>query len=346
MDPAGTHCHNLIEDSCHITGSDSRTSSLGWKCWRKSSTSISFTPSSSFPSEKPSSLVLDSPSTTSMPSLAPSITAADKGEFHIENIGNPTVYITSSDEITISIPFNTSNREHGANVFLKDCLTPFNNTSYFQVAMTDLASSAPDGSNQLNTVLIMNITALDGTSYWNTFTDGTRGVWAEACVETYLDVEDALTNDKLKLKVTFKNNILNMSVSLESDFTVDGVGVEGEEAAENNVLVDYSEFVTDYECKADALYVKDIGKIYNQGDEITICVSDDSNDIFQIEKFIDLNVSQDGGNSNYNYNKNALWNPDITTPACINGSTNRARRFFTRRYVPWPASLKTRTQQL
>jgi len=268
-----------------------------------------------------------------IPSLAPSITAANEGEFYIENTGNSMGYITSSDEIKISsdeikisIPFKTSNREHGANVFLKDCLTPFNNTSYFQVAITDLTSSAPDGFIQFNTALIMNITALNSTSYWNTFTDGTRGGWAEACVETYLEVEDTLANDKSKLKVTFKHTILNMSVSLASDFTVKDVGVEREEAVENNARVDYSEFVTAYECEADAPYVKDAGKTYNQGDEITICISDNSDGIVQIEKFIDLNVSQDGGNSDYNYIKNALWNPDITTPKCIDGSTNGARR--------------------
>jgi len=134
-----------------------------------------------------------------------------------------------------------------------------------------------------------------------------------------------LANDKSKLKVTFKNNVLNMSVSLASDFTVDNVGVEREEAAENNVRTDYSGFVTAYECEAGDPYVKGTGKIYNQGDEITICVSDNRDGIVQIESFIDLKVSQDGGNSDYNFIKNALWNPDITTSACIDGSTNGAR---------------------
>jgi len=278
----------------------------------------------SLPSTIPS--ITPSMALTPIPSLAPSITVANKGEFYIENTGKPTGYITSSDEITISIPFNTSNREYGTNVFLKDCLTPFNKTNYFQVTITDLASSAPDGFIQFNTTLIMNITALNGTSYWNTFTDGTRGGWAEACVETYLEVEDTLANDKSKLKVDFKNNILNMSVSLTSDFTVDGVSVEREEAVENNADVDYSKFITAYECEADAPYVKDAVKTYNQGNEITVCVTDNSNGIVQIEKFVDLSVSQDDGNSVYNYIKNALWNPDITTPACIDGSTNGARR--------------------
>jgi len=312
----------LTQSGCSITGSSDRSNGQpGWECWKKSYVATEFT----------RSLAL-SMATSSTPTLAPSTTAAEESEFYINNTGIPTANIISSDEIKIFLPFNTSNRHYGADVFLKDCLTSFDSASYFLVGVTDLTSNAPDGFIQFNTTLTVNITALNGTSHWNTFTDGTRGGWAEACVETYLEVEDThasvLVNDDSYLKTNFKNHVLNISVSLTSDFdfTPDNSHIKIEEIPRRYMITDDSEFITAYVCEADTPYVENVERTYNQGEEITICVSDNDSGIVQVENFVDLKVSQDGGNSNYNYIKDSLWNRDITTPrACIDGTT-KARR--------------------
>mmetsp|Transcript_26605 Transcript_26605/g.39924 ORF Transcript_26605/g.39924 Transcript_26605/m.39924 type:complete len:111 (-) Transcript_26605:86-418(-) len=95
----------------------------------------------------------------------------------ISTTGNTMEQATSKDTIVISMPFNASNRDIRALVFEEDCITPFDSDSYFTIGTTTPTSSAPDGFIQFNTTLEMNVTAINGTKYWNTFTDGTRGRW-------------------------------------------------------------------------------------------------------------------------------------------------------------------------
>mmetsp|Transcript_26888 Transcript_26888/g.40374 ORF Transcript_26888/g.40374 Transcript_26888/m.40374 type:complete len:127 (+) Transcript_26888:265-645(+) len=125
----------------------------------------------------------------------------------------------------------------------------------------------------------MNVTAINGTKYWKTFTDGTRGGWLEACVETYLMFTDTvgLDNDDADQKVTFKNNVFNVSVSLTASYDVDQVGVVRETAGRET---DYSELISAYECKDANPYAAPVeANTYNQGNEITICVTDKSSGI-------------------------------------------------------------------
>jgi len=221
--------------------------------------------------------------------------------------------------VQITLPFNTSNRDHGADVRMNDCVTPFDSDkNYFEVKTTTPTSNSPDGYIQFDTVLSFNITTLNGTSYWNAFTDGTRGGWVQVCVETYLTFQDnvSLGNDDVIEKINFKNDLLNMSVSLTSDFEVDGINAEREDVTEEDINTDYSEFIEAYECEEGKLDVKVAGKIYNQGDEIQICVTDTSKNIVQVEQFLNLKASQDG-NGEYNFIRNSLWNPEITTQACM-----------------------------
>ena len=121
----------------------------------------------------------------------------------------------------------------------------------------------------------MNVTSINETEYWNTFTNGTRGGWAEACIETSLILQDniGLANNTSLLKVTFKSNILNISVSLTTTFETDKVNVEHEVAQGEDAETDYSEFILSYECNEGSLYTLKQPTTYNQGDDITICVT-------------------------------------------------------------------------
>jgi len=262
---------------------------------------------------------------SNLPSLPPSITLPKLIEWYIENFGNATAEIESSDIIMISLPFNASNREMGADVYIEDCVTNFNNSeSLFQVATTKPTSSQADGFIHFNTTLGLNITALNATGYWNDFTDGTRGGWVEVCVETSLEFNDlvGLGNGVADQDVVFKNNLVNVSVSLTSDFTVENIDIEREDATVENIDTDYTEFIKAYECEESDLYNQISAPIpYNQGDIITICVTDESSNIVQVEKFFNLKVSQTG-RSDYNFITNSLWNPEITTPLCVDGDSD------------------------
>ncbi len=274
-------------------------------------------------------LTLWEPTASNPTTLAPTITNADSGEFHIQTTGNATETILSGSTIQISLPFNTSNREHGALVWDSDCVTPIDNTACPDCfSPNTTAPSTTDGFIQFNSTLTINIDEVNNTFYWNPFTDGTKGGWVEVCLETYLSFTDDLDrgNDDVEQKVDFVNHRLNISVSLTSDFEVDGVDIEREEVTQEDINFDYSEFVEAYECDESALdtAIPAGTKTYNQGDEITICVTDTSNDIVQVEEFIQLKASQ-SGLSDYNYIFNSLWNDEITTPVCLDNANNGRR---------------------
>ena len=172
----------------------------------------------------------------------------------------------------------------------------------------------------------MNVTAINRTDYWTPYADGTRGGWVEVCTETYLSFKDRndLNNGAADTKVDFKNNILNISVSLTANYEVDNVSAQREEATQGDVNTDYSEFIIAYECDAASPDDTISSTTYNQGDEITICVTDKSEEIVQVEEFVDLVVAQ-GGTNDYNFIINGQWNPDITTPVCVVSSTSSRR---------------------
>jgi len=69
---------------------------------------------------------------------------------------------------------------------------------------------------------------------------------------------------------------------------------------------------------------KKTGTTYNQGDEITICVSDKSSNIVEVEDFIELVVTQEE-NTDYNFILNGKWNSDITTLVCVDSNTTNRR---------------------
>ena len=264
------------------------------------------------------------PTTTT---TSPTITQPDRNEWLISTTGNSTEQATSKDTVLFSTSFNASNRDHGALVFEADCVTPFESDKFFDVTTTLPTSTAPDGFIQFNTTLEMNVTAINSTKYWNAFTDGTRGGWVEACIETYLQfTEDPKYGNGGEVqKVTFKNNVFNMSVSLTATYDIDSVSVVRETADKVDLKTDYSEFIEAYQCEDTDLYSPVTGKTYNQGDEISICVTDESGSIVQVEQFVDLVVAQDGVND-YNFIKNTLYNPDITSVECLEGSSASERR--------------------
>merc|ERR1740124_602838 len=124
-----------------------------------------------------------------------------------------------------------TNRDKDALVFMKDCVTSFP-PNFFKADTTPPTSLQADGYIQFNTMLVMNVTAINRTNYWTPYADGTRGGWVEVCTETYLRFKDDsdLGNGPEKTKVDFKINILNISVSLTANYEIDEVSAQREEA--------------------------------------------------------------------------------------------------------------------
>ena len=279
------------------------------------------------PTASPTKNPTSSPTTapTTAPTSSPTMTPPKQSSWYIENNGNITEEVTSNDIITISLPFNSTNRDTDALVFTKDYSTPFL-PNLFEADTASPTALQADGYIQLNTTLKMNVTAINRMSYWTPYADGTRGGWVEVCAETSLSFKDNsdLGNGDTKTKVTFKNNILNISVSLTANYEVDEVRAEREDAIKEDVNTDYSDFIIAYECDESYPYIKKTGTTYNQGDKITICVSDESSNIVEVEEFLDLVVAQED-NTDYNFILNGQWNPEITTPVCVDSNTSSRR---------------------
>ena len=222
----------------------------------------------------------------------------------MESSYEPHLKIVSNDQIAVYLEYNATNKDRGALVYEKDCITALDKETYFFIGTSDPTVSM-DGYIQFNTTLLANITALNGSQYWNKFEDGTKGGYAEICVETYLSFTDSMNGGNME-KVELKNSILNISVSLNPDFTLTtGVKAEREDAERKHVKTDYSKYITAYECNESDLSQKATGIAYNQGEEIAVCVSDESGGIVQVEQFVDLVVSQGGGND-YNFILNTI----------------------------------------
>jgi hypothetical protein len=165
----------------------------------------------------------------------------------------------------------------------------------------------------------MNITALNETSYWNSFTDGSRGGWAEVCVETYLSLTSPGNEDE---EVDFVNNVLNVSVALNGDFSVDDISVKRESVTTSTSTLDYSGFVKAYQCASNNPRTKLAAPpLYTQGDNLVICITDNNEGIIQVEDIKTLAISQ-VGTAPYNYVFDNRSNPDITKITCVDGGSS------------------------
>ena len=87
--------------------------------------------------------------------------------------------------------------------------------------------------------------------------------------------------------------------------------------------MDYSEYIKVYECEEANRYIdlKGAGssRTYVEGEKLLICVTDDNNSIVQVDKIDNLKVSH-VGTVDYHYVKDSVYDKDITTLMCQDGT--------------------------
>jgi len=267
-----------------------------------------------------------SQSPTILPPASPSPTITVIEKWYIHKTGPTIEEPISSDIILISLPFKSSNKHRGAQVFSQDCMTPFNDDAYFDVDTTTPISNQQDDLIEFNTTLRMNVAQLSATGYWKPFTDGGKGGSVEICVETYLSFPDML-DIGIERKVAYVQHKLNIFVLFSSKFDVKRTKINKEEVTHEVTRIDYTDLITAYECHENDLYQPAMGIIYNPGDEIMVCVTtvNESSDIIKVEEYVNIKASQ-AGVSDYNFMRNSVSNPDITSFECCDGPTAAARR--------------------
>ena len=94
------------------------------------------------PAQQPEATANPTASLTSHPTHTNHRNKATIREFYIDSLDNIQEEPTSHDIIRISLPFNTSNRTHGARVFTENCTTEFDtNHIYFKADTSNPISS-------------------------------------------------------------------------------------------------------------------------------------------------------------------------------------------------------------
>ena len=75
--------------------------------------------------------------------------------------------------------------------------------------------------------------------------------------------------------------------------------IEREVEKKEKVNTDYSNFITAYECDEETLDPLAAPQTYNQGQDIMICVTDNSDSIVEVEEFVNLMVTKDSDSYNF-----------------------------------------------
>ena len=222
---------------------------------------------------------------------SPAFNTPPKNQWIIEDTDkDPFLEILSKDQIKIGLEFNSTNRLISTKVFGTNCIDTLDSDSYFSVGNSQPVQGG-DSFIQFNSTLIADLNALNTSAYWTEFGHGRKGGYFQVCVETGLlfDDEEELNGSQDEM-VTFKSTLLNVSVSLNAAYEVQEVSVAREDPTEAEVGTDYSAYVTAFECDENKAEISE-GDTYNQGDQISICVTDqdeNNDDVVEVDEFVDL----------------------------------------------------------
>ena len=134
------------------------------------------------------------------------------------------------------------------------------------------------------------------------------------CIEPYLSLPD-------KEVVEFVNTQVNAIIKETSNFTFhpkQNVIAKAVVANSNTLSLDYSQFVRAYICRRiDLTTIIPADEItYKQGDKLTICMTDDGNNIIDVNGIENLKISQQG-TDDYFFIKDNSHNEELTDTECF-----------------------------
>jgi hypothetical protein len=165
-----------------------------------------------------------------------------------------------------------------------------------------------------NVTVDMNLTVvIPDSNYWTNYTNGDGG-WAMFCIEPYLSLPD-------KEVVDFVNTQVNATIKETSNFTFypkENVIARTVVEKSKSLSLDYSQFVRAYVCRRiDPTTIIPANEIvYKQGDRLTICMTDDGNNIIDVIGIENLKMSQPG-TDDFFYIKDKSHNEELTDTECF-----------------------------
>ena len=190
----------------------------------------------------------------------------------------------------MTAPYNASNRVHRTTVLSPDCINEFTMPAKeaFQVGNTEDVSLG-DGYISYNSTIDIDISKVNNTEWWKALSSGALGGVLDLCLESavYYDLPGE------EEKMNFVNTNLTLTVEMDANFEVTSIDAERKDATQEKLTLDYSQYVTAYQCTAADLETEITGE-YSQGDELKICVTSTEPSIVQVGSIKSLTLSQAG----------------------------------------------------
>ena len=205
---------------------------------------------------------------------------------------------------------------HETIVLSPNCIDEFTGTAADAFNVTDTpAESLGGGFISYVSKILVDISKMNNTGYWKDLPGGALGGVFGMCLESAV----FLMLDGTKEKMNFVNTNLTVTVEMDANFEIKTINAERKEASEEELTLDYSDFVKAYQCEEDSVGAELTGQEYSQGDMLKICVKSTNSDIVQVESIKSLTLSQAGpgaGGSFPYITEGVVADAEIASTAC------------------------------
>jgi hypothetical protein len=197
---------------------------------------------------------------------------------------------TDDGNPTITIRYESSNRDYKLNLYEADCKTTTN--------VLDFKDGVVEGSPKKGfmyvegTVTVGDQHALEDSPLWN---DGTNGF--SFCLSKSLFTKDVTEN--VDMIVTQRKNKFRVTMDNEADFEINGISVEQDNIEEQAIGISYKGRVRGFVCDAATFAEKTQTEPLGPFDRLDVCVEIDNSDESDVDVVVqsisDMELLQIGG---------------------------------------------------
>jgi len=256
--------------------------------------------------------------TTPSPTGSPTFTPANQGSFEIHSTGDITGTATSDFTIDLKAPYNASNRVHKTTVLSPNCIQNFTGTAADAFNVTDSVDvSLGGGFISYESTIAVDISKVNGTEWWEDLPNaGALGGIFDVCLQSavYFELPDGTIE-----KMNFVDTNVTVKVEMDANFNIASINAERKDAVKQDLTLDYSDYVTAYQCAEGIEGSEIVGQQYSQGDVLKICVKSTDSGIMQVGSIKSLTLSQigTGAGGAFSYISNGVIADDeIAETAC------------------------------
>ena len=277
------------------------------------------------PTAAPTATPTVSPTTapTAAPTATPTFTPAS--DFLIHSISDVTAESTSGTTLELHVSYNASNRDHDTIVLSPNCIDPFTGTAATAFTVTTTPDmSLGNGYIAYNNTIEVDISKINGTEYWQDLSpSGGNGGIFNLCLESAIFFELNGQDEKMN----FANTNVTLTIEMNADFEVTAIDAERKGAIEEEIAVDYSDYVEAYQClktSPDTPLAAPLLPTYEQGDVLTVCIRGTTDSTVDVSDIKMLQVSQAGGTSSpFTYvNDGVPVDTEVVEVTCGQGTTD------------------------